>query len=268
MATPLLLGTLKGVFGLGGGSKAPRLVGLQGQLVTHLAASAGGTAVAAVPVPGPLHQMYASHAANRAAPDSGLHLLRPRSGTAEGEGAAYAPAERVWAGDARSCGVWDSAGEAGGAPLLAVGTEPADVFCSPDGGTSWSAGTDSFAAAPSRAQWSFPAPPHKPHVLSLERTPQGQIVAGIEVGGVLVSSTSDAACSSASGGGNHGGGWEERNEGLYPDVHSCRIDPHNPSHWLAVTGTHAEAALCVALLFGGALQHCMACAGQVCLANC
>jgi hypothetical protein len=86
-------------------------------------------------------------------------------------------------------------------------------------------------------------------VLSLERTPQGQIVAGIEVGGVLVSSSSgDAASGSGSGSGN----WEERNEGLYPDVHSCRIDPHSPSHWLAVTGTHGEAALAVAVPSGGA----------------
>lgn len=228
MAHPLLLGTLEGVFGLGASSKAPRLVALQGQLVTHLAASAGGMAVAAVPLPGPVHQMYASHPGNRAAPESGLHLLRPRPGTAEGEAVAYAPAERVWAGDARCCGAWDPDGEAGGAPLLAVGTEPADVFCSPDGGATWSAGTDSFSSAPSRAQWSFPAPPHQPHVLSLESTEGGQIAAGIEVGGVLVSSSSD--------GGASGGGWEERNTGAYADVHSCRIDPHDASHWLAVTG--------------------------------
>jgi hypothetical protein len=62
-------------------------------------------------------------------------------------------------------------------------------------------------------------------VLSLEQTASGQLVAGIEVGGVLVG-----------GGGAGSDSFEEHNQGLYADVHSCRIDPHNPQHWLAVTG--------------------------------
>ena len=183
-----------------------------------------------------MHGMYELQPA--APQDSGLHLLRHSA--ADGF-----TAERVWAGDARSCCIWDlpPGGQEQGRPTnsgaaegssrvgLAVGTEPADVFVSLDGGGSWSAGTSSFQAAPSRPSWSFPAPPHEPHVLSLERTASGQLVAGIEVGGVLFG-----------GGGADWTHFEEHNEGLYADVHSCRIDPHNPRHWLAVTGELEGAA--------------------------
>lgn len=181
--------------------------------------------------------------------ESGLHLLRPSAGGFT--------AQRVWAGDARSCCIWDqppggqerattaaadassgSCGEVG----LAVGTEPADVFVSLDGGSSWSTGTSSFEGAPSRPSWSFPAPPHEPHVLSLERTASGQLVAGIEVGGVQV------------GGGPSFDRFEERNDGLYADVHSCRIDPHNPRHWLAVTGAAGWGEVCCCL--GGKVKGC------------
>ena len=162
---------------------------------------------------------------------SGLHLLRPSPGGCT--------ATQVWAGDARSCCIWDTSPSgsdgshgSGGSVGLAVGTEPADVFTSLDGGRSWSPGTGSFAGAPSRAGWSFPAPPHEPHVLSLERTHSGQLAAGIEVGGVLV-----GACDPGAGSAR----FQERNAGLYPDIHSCRIDPHDSQHWLAVTG--AQGAL-------------------------
>lgn len=165
--------------------------------------------------------------------DSGLHLLRPSpAGALQGEVESSA-AEQVWAGDARSCCIWDVPPSSSGSVGLAVGTEPADVFTSLDGGQSWSPGTGSFAGAPSRPGWSFPAPPHEPHVLSLERTRSGQLMAGVEVGGVLV-----GACEPADG----SGGFEERNSGLYPDIHSCRIDPHDPQHWLAVTGAQGSKA--------------------------
>lgn len=171
--------------------------------------------------------------------DCGLHLLRRSD-----DGWV---ARHVWQGDARSCCIWDlppggeeqpnsgptaAGARSGGEVGLAVGTEPADVFVSLDSGAAWSHGTSSFEGAPSRPSWSFPAPPHDPHVLSLERTADGQLVAGIEVGGVLV------------GGGTGSGVFEEHNEGLYADVHACRIDPHNLRHWLAVTGGVGGGRLC------------------------
>ncbi|KAL4425844.1 hypothetical protein ABPG75_009860 [Micractinium tetrahymenae] len=230
----LFLGTTSGLF-LRPAGRPASLIGLDGSLVTHLAA-AGERVAAAVPVPGPVHKMYtADHAPSADAPwASGMHLLHP-SGTTSDAPAAYT-ADRVWQGDVRSCCAW------AGGQGLAVGTEPADVFVSLDGGRSWSAGAAGFAAAPSRSKWSFPAPPHEPHVLSIEHlaagdagseaaSKAGQLVAGIEVGGVLVSSL---ASSSSDGGGADT--WEEQSEGLYVDVHSCRIDPFHASHMLAVTG--------------------------------
>lgn len=256
----LLLGTPSGVYALRGSKAA--LVGLNGQFITHLAASPAAVA-AAVPVPAYVHKMYPTDHTASAPQLSGLHLLLPSEDAPSGH-----TSQQVWAGDARSCCIWQQhgsttaagdvagiasngkgasgggSGSGSGGPSstscwgLAVGIEPADVFVSLDGGSSWSGGTDSFASAPSRPQWSFPAPPHQPHVLSLERWVPGgmtagrsatpaRLVAGIEVGGVLV-------------GGEDAGGkskeWEERNEGVCTDVHSCRVDPHDSSHWLAVTG--------------------------------
>ncbi len=189
-----------------------------------------------LPPPG---RMYTdSHSPSKdAAWASGLHVLRPAGPLSDDP--SYT-SEQVWQGDARSCCAW------AGGHGLAVGTEPADVFVSLDGGRSWSAGAAGFAAAPSRSKWSFPAPPHKPHVLSIEHlaaqssgseadSRAGQLVAGIEVGGVLVSSLGGHA-GTAGGDGDGAEAWEEQSEGLYTDVHSCRINPFNPSQWLAVTG--------------------------------
>jgi hypothetical protein len=258
MATSgLLVGTFAGVYRFV--DQVPKVAALRDNVITHLSVGASGrVAAAAVPVLGPVHNMYKAQQFASGEQLSGVHLLH-----LPGEEAASAgvpESQWVWRGDARSCLVWEppppppSDGQ-GAAPVgLAAGTEPADVFCSLDGGRSWSAGSHGFAAAPSRGDWSFPAPPHKPHVLSLEALPpaqspaasppsptrgvhdpaaalaqQPELAAGIEVGGVLV-------------GGRRGGGpdgadaWQERNGGLYPDIHSCRIDPHDPRHWLAVTG--------------------------------
>lgn len=239
----LFLGTTSGLFLRPAGGKSS-LIGLEGSLVTHLAA-AGERIAAAVPIGGPVHKMYSdAHAPSAgAAWASGLHVLRP--GDLHADAPTYA-SEHVWQGDARSCCAW-AAGQG-----LAVGTEPADVYVSLNGGRSWSAGAAGFAAAPSRSKWSFPAPPHEPHVLSIEHlaagaagseaaSRAGQLVAGVEVGGVLVSSlgshgSSASSASSASGGGDGAEAWQEHSEGLYVDVHSCRINPFDASHWLAVTG--------------------------------
>ena len=324
LSSQLLLGTTSGVYAVASGQQTARLLALKGALVTHLAAAPLGAA-AAVPRlacgPGELHALYPFAASLPAEQACGMHLLRPRGDSGSGAGAdepAFS-SEHVWAGDARSCCIWDApppGGSGGGGQQevgLAVGTEPADVFTSVDSGRSWSGGTGSFAAAPSREKWSFPAPPHQPHVLSVERLPggggdggeggeggscalldeasresaascaaagknvtellsgvgsdlplscntcpscaphpasggegSGRLVAGIEVGGVLVgpdaggagpapaAAPAPAPAERSTLGGSSA--WEERNQGIYVDVHSCRVDPHQAAHWLAVTG--------------------------------
>ena len=48
-----------------------------------------------------------------------------------------------------------------------AGAEPANVLHSRDGGKNWQ-GSSGFRDVPSRGSWSFPVPPHEPHVLSIE----------------------------------------------------------------------------------------------------
>ena len=289
-----------------GASATARLAALQGRLINHVAAAvSGGTCVAAAAVPrlqtgdGQLHRMLNFQQQQQQGEDaSGLYLLRPAAGAAE---AAWA-AERVWSGDARSCGAWAAAGGV----QLAVGAEPADVFFSGDGGGAWTGGTDSFAGIESRPGWTFPPPPHQPHVLSLERLASGQVRAAawwVSKAARLCCSTTQSACRElnearlpaaqpptplrswwlasrwaacwsaptqpAARGRSAAGGctWmctgalhvvalpqrRARNP-LHTDVcacfsaeskrtlqhppRSCRVDPHDASHWLAVTGMH------------------------------
>src|SRR5690606_13127533 len=66
---------------------------------------------------------------------------------------------RVWEGDAHSCAI------TGGAWY--VGVEPAMVFRSRDRGASWTR-LSAIDELPTRAEWTFPPPPHEPHVLSID----------------------------------------------------------------------------------------------------
>ena len=55
----------------------------------------------------------------------------------------------------------------------------------PAAGASWRR-CDAIDLLPTRAQWTFPGPPHEPHVLSIDFLINGStaVVAGVEVGGV------------------------------------------------------------------------------------
>lgn len=124
---------------------------------------------------------------------------------------------RIWEGDARCCAI-------GPDGSTYVGSEPAMVHRRELGGDAWTR-CDAIDALPSRGEWTFPGPSHQPHVLSIDFLPgeEPSVLAGIEVGGVILSD-------------DRGRSWQERNAGVYVDVHSVRPDPSAPGRLLAVTG--------------------------------
>ena len=124
---------------------------------------------------------------------------------------------RIWDGDARACAI-------GPGGKIYVGTEPAMVFRSDNGGGDW-VRLDKIDDLPTRESWYFPPPPHEPHVRSIDFLPDAEssVLVGIEVGGVLVSD-------------DYGDNWREMNNGVHVDVHNVRPDPSLPGHLVATTG--------------------------------
>ncbi len=160
-------------------------VGLAGKRVTHVA-DRNGTILAVVR-------------------RDGLYAL-----SAAGE-------RHLWSGDARATAI-------GPDGQFYVGTSPAMIFRSGDEGRTWRR-ADKIDELPTRAQWSFPIPPHQPHVRSIDFLPDAaaSVLIGVEVGGVVYSA-------------DHGDSWSERNNGLDLDVHTVRPDPSQPGHLIAATG--------------------------------
>ena len=140
----LYAGTAAGVYSATIGPPKARLVGLGGQLVTHIAVSKGAV-LAAVPVRGPVHEMTEHTAAGEAA-QPGLHIAAP---PAEPAAQAAGPLKwrRVWEGDARSCAV----DAAGGALFVGERTAQAEALT---------------ARCPWESSTRYPAPwPHRTHSL-------------------------------------------------------------------------------------------------------
>ena len=166
-------------------ANGPEQLGLLGKRVTHVAQRDGVT-LAAVP-------------------RDGLYTL-----DAEGE-------RLLWKGDARSCAI-----AADGAWF--TGVEPAMIYRSDKEGVDWRR-LDEIDGLPTRNEWTFPPPPHHPHVLSIDFLPgeAESVLAGIEVGGVILSR-------------DRGDTWCELANGLYADVHSVRPDRCAPGWLVAVTG--------------------------------
>lgn len=91
---------------------------------------------------------------------------------------------------------------------LYLGVSPALLYRSDDRGESWTA-CESMRRIPGYESWTFPPPPHIPHVRSIVPDPQvvGAVYIGVEEGGVYHSI-------------DGGETWESLNEGLYWDVHT------------------------------------------------
>jgi photosystem II stability/assembly factor-like uncharacterized protein len=105
-----------------------------------------------------------------------------------------------------------------------IGTAHARIFRSDDYGRTFRECT-AFLSLPGRDRWSFPPPPHIPHVRAITFDPAASstMYVGVEEGGVFRSR-------------DRGASFEALNRGLYPDVHSLAVDPQDSRRLYATTG--------------------------------
>lgn len=111
--------------------------------------------------------------------------------------------------------------------LMYAGTEPAGIFCSRDGGATWS--EDEQITRLSKARnWQYPGSqaPHIRHIL-IDREDSQRIYAAVQIGGLL--RTED--------GGTH---WEDVTVDIDPDVHTIMQHPSKPNVLFAVCGGGGE----------------------------
>lgn len=104
--------------------------------------------------------------------------------------------------------IWACGADPRVAGRLYLGVSPALLYWSNAGGVSWTA-CEAIRHIPGYERWTFPPPPHIPHVRSVVPDPQviGAVYIGVEEGGIYHS-------------GDEGETWESLNEGLYWDVHT------------------------------------------------
>lgn len=103
---------------------------------------------------------------------------------------------------------------------LYAGTHPARLYVSTDGGDAWTE-CEGLQDLPSRDEWHTPRHRDEAHVRSLGAAGEDRLVAGIEVGGVLLSE-------------DGGDTWRERRNGVHDDVH--HVLELDDDRWLASTG--------------------------------
>ncbi|MGH7865333.1 MAG: WD40/YVTN/BNR-like repeat-containing protein [Candidatus Binataceae bacterium] len=125
---------------------------------------------------------------------------------------------------ARDEEVWALAASPTVENLVFVGTSHARLLRSIDGGGTFTECT-AFLKIPGRDRWSFPPPPHVPHVRSISFDPSDAttMYVGVEEGGVF--RTRD-----------RGEAFEVLNDGIYHDVHTVAVDPAESTRLYATTG--------------------------------
>jgi Photosynthesis system II assembly factor YCF48 len=119
--------------------------------------------------------------------------------------------------------IWALAADPRMAGRLYLGVSPALLYLSDDGGASWRA-CEAIRRIPGYESWTFPPPPHIPHVRSVAPDPLvvGAVYIGVEEGGIYRSA-------------DQGETWESLNEGLYWDVHTVTPAPEGTGLY-ATTG--------------------------------
>ena len=117
--------------------------------------------------------------------------------------------------------------------IVRVGTEPARVWLSRDGGATWDE-EQGFTALPGCAEWFLPYSPRAGAVRTIIMLDGAApaVWAAIEVGG-LAESRNDGETWGIT---ESVGQWEYPAQGLHPDVHSIDIHPDQPDTIMAATG--------------------------------
>jgi photosystem II stability/assembly factor-like uncharacterized protein len=121
--------------------------------------------------------------------------------------------------------VWDVASAPGDRSTLYAVTEPAGLFLSRDGGTSWTE-IAGFRSAPGFAEWCVPVTPPRPgraRTIVLDPADPLRLVVGVEVGGVVLSE-------------DGGRTWTMNRPGGNPDLHNIVAKPDEPGVLFASTG--------------------------------
>jgi photosystem II stability/assembly factor-like uncharacterized protein len=111
--------------------------------------------------------------------------------------------------------------------IIYVGTEPAAIFCSRDGGATW---RENARVAELRVErnWQYPGT-MEPHIrdIMIDRENPERVLAAVQIGGVL--RTEDG-----------GATWEDITVDVDPDVHKIIQHPDDPDVYFAVTGGGGE----------------------------
>jgi hypothetical protein len=121
-------------------------------------------------------------------------------------------------------GIWAVAAPPDAAGEVFIGTTHARLFHSHDHGQVFKECT-AFLDLPGRDRWSFPPPPHIPHVRAIAFDPgdPSLMYVGVEEGGVFRSR-------------DRGASFEALNKGIYTDVHALAVDPADSRRLYATTG--------------------------------
>lgn len=153
-----------------------------------------------------------------------------QAGSARGKSSLAASDDggRTWRditpGNARDEEVWALAASPTRPGEVFVGTSHARIFRSEERGFGFRECT-AFLKLPGRERWTFPQPPHVPHVRSLSFDPRNpdHIYIGVEEGGAFRSR-------------DHGVSFEPLSQSIYADIHCIAADPVNSQKLYATTG--------------------------------
>jgi photosystem II stability/assembly factor-like uncharacterized protein len=118
----------------------------------------------------------------------------------------------------------------GGRVTLLLGTQPVAVFRSEDSGESWTE-LPAIQHVPDKDKWTFPGPPHIPHVkcFTVHPTDANCFFVLIEQGGLF--KTVDGGKSFA-----ELTGYSQASDLAYRDLHRLLIDPAKPTQMFLATG--------------------------------